>query len=97
MASNAELLKISKTLKDIFDRTVWGQLKGSKAITDRTPYDILSYGKINNKKFNFHCNTMLIDSVIDSLTKSKTSIETEIIVLKTIKQQIIELKEGKKK
>jgi len=39
----------------------------------------------------------LIDSVIDSLAKSKASIETEIIVLKTIKQQIIELKESKKK
>ena len=37
------------------------------------------------------------DSVIDSLAKSKASIETEIIVLKTIKQQIIELKESKKK
>ena len=39
----------------------------------------------------------LIDSVIDSLTKSKASIETEIIVLKTIKQRILELKESKKK
>jgi len=36
MVSNAELLKISKTLKGIFERIVWGQLKGSKAITDRT-------------------------------------------------------------
>ena len=240
MASNAELLKISKTLKDIFEGTVWKQLKGSRAITDRTldievleclknvkinepdfklrfskpidviykaekgrtPYDILSYGIINNKRFKVFINnkfgnlyskarndittynnllrlylniyqqrikkitidkntiykrilgkeiigygvfvfdkegrgskfflleevneefyinprnTMfqikynpnlvnpvdyysfiikLIDSVIDSLAKSKASIETEIIVLKTIKQQIIELKESKKK
>ena len=240
MANNTELLKISKTLKDLFERTVWEQLKKSEAITDRTldievleclknfkidkpnfklefskpidviykaekgrtPYDILSYGKINNKKFKVFINnkfgnlysnarndittfnnllrlylnidqqrikkiiidkeaiykrilgeeiigygvfvfdkegrgskfflleevneefyinprnTMfqikynpnlvnpvdyysfiikLIDSVIDSLAKSKASIETEIIVLKTIKQQIIELKESKKK
>jgi hypothetical protein len=34
----------------------------------------------------------LIDAIIDSLNKSKFSIETEIVVLRTIKQQIISLK-----
>jgi hypothetical protein len=38
----------------------------------------------------------LIDAIIDSLSKSKASLETEILTLQTIKQQIISISIGRK-
>jgi hypothetical protein len=39
--------------------------------------------------------TKLIDTIVDSLRKSKASIETEVLILQTIKQQIMSIKGGK--